>query len=399
MQHSVIKMALLLCPAVLMSALSMDIYVPSVPRMMDMLHTSQTKVQVTLSIFLMGTSIGQLIAGPMADHWGRKILAQWSVLVYIFATLLCANAPTIEVLILGRTLQAFSSCSAMVCAYAMVRDTFSHDDAPRVYSYISACVGLAPIVAPIIGGYLLAWTGSWRSGFIFLVFWGLGVLAVILGAWQETLPDRKHLGMEAGNIFQRYWTLFRHREFMTFTYIASVGLMALFIFFSVAPILLIKELGVKEEHFGFYFALSAMVFLVVSLITPNIRQRFGTYRTTLAACVFTVLGALAMMGWHQVWGLTPYGVVLPTFILYIGAGLMFGPSAGAAMKPFPNMAGTAAALFGCLQFGIPAILGTIVMLLPVNSTWSIAVPMGLMGTLGGLILGWQMIRNPELKRV
>jgi DHA1 family bicyclomycin/chloramphenicol resistance-like MFS transporter len=377
-QPSVLKTVLLLTPIVLMPAMSMDVYVPSVPRMMQLLHTSQANIQMTLSIFMFGMSLGQLVMGPMADRFGRKNVLQVSLLLYAVATLGCALSHHIEMLIVCRLLQAIAACGCIVCAWSSVRDVYSIEQSSSVYSYLNGAIGLAPILAPILGGYLLYWSDSWRSGFFFLSFWVLGCLAISIWGWRETLLKKDHLNIDS-SVLSHYRKIICNEQFLRFTFGASMGMAALFLFFAISPILLIEHLGIAEHHFGYYFGSVACVFFFFNMLCPWVHRHLGNAKTLLLASFFFILGPILMMLWHQAWGLSPAGVVLPTLSLYIGVGLIFGPSTSGALAPFPDMAGTAAALFGVFQFGIPCFIGILVMLQPVTSMYSYAIPLLIMG--------------------
>ena len=377
-RFSVLVTVLLFTPIVLVPAMSMDVYVPSVPRMMTLLHTSQAKIQLTLSVFMFGMSVGQLLIGPMADHWGRKIVLLSSLILYTFATLACALANQVEWLIFYRLLQSIGACGCIVTAWASVRDMYTVEESAAVYSYLSGAIGLAPILAPILGGYLLLWSNSWRSGFFFCVFWGIFCLGVVIWGWRETLTQRVHLALDR-SVFSHYGHILSREEFWRYTFGASMGMSALFLFFSISPILLIEHLGVAEHHFGYYFGLAACVYFSVNMICPKIQKAIGNLNTLRLASIFFILGPAAMIAWHSVWGLSPMGVVMPTLLLYVGVGLIFGPCTAGALGPFPGMAGTAAALFGAVEFGIPFVLGLIIMQWPVTSMLSFALPMLALG--------------------
>ncbi len=384
---SVLKTVLMFTPIVLIPAMSMDVYVPSVPRMMELLHTSQASIQMTLSIFMFGMSLGQLLMGPLADHYGRKNILQVSLLIYAAATLSCALAHHVLPLIIFRLIQSVSACGCIVCAWACVRDVYSAEESSSVYSYLNGAIGLAPILAPIIGGYLLYWSDTWRSGFFFLSFWVLGCLALATWGIKETLLVRSHQVLDR-SVLRHYWKILKSEQFLRYTFGAAMGMAALFLFFSISPILLIQQLGVAEHHFGFYFGAVALVFFTFNMVCPRIHRTLGNAKTLLLASVFFILGPILMILWHQVWGLSAAGVVVPTLALYIGVGLIFGPSTAGSLAPFPQMAGTAAALFGAFEFGIPCVLGAVVMHWPITSMVSYALP--LLG-MGIICFTWSLI--------
>jgi len=170
------SLVFLLIPMVLFSALAMDIYVPAVPALPALLKTNADLVQLTLSCFIFGIGVGQVIAGPLSDSFGRRCVGLMSLSIFVLASWGCALSQNIAQLIIARLVEALGACGCTVVALAMVRDAFPEKNQPKIYSYLAGSISVAPILGPIIGGYLLLWFTNWRVMFLFLGLFGFIML-------------------------------------------------------------------------------------------------------------------------------------------------------------------------------------------------------------------------------
>lgn len=357
-------------PLAVAFAFALDIYIPTLPKIIQVFHTNQQHVQLTLSLFLAGVAVGQLLMGPLSDQFGRKSVVMYSIVLFVIASIFCAYAKIIDALIVFRVFQALGACGMVVTANAVIRDLYEGDEAGRAYSYLNGCIATSPLFAPVIGGYLDVWLG-WQSNFILLALFGL---LVLLLSWQvlgETLPpaERKPFGL---NIFRRYANILNHRHFIVYTLAVSSGVSCFFTFFSLSPYLLIDLLQVKEQHFAYYFGILGVVFFLGSLLSAQLSVKLGVYRTVLLGTVLLLLGGAFLALWYAVFGLSRMGFVVPMLPLGVGASLMIGAGAAGALEPFKAIAGSAAAVMGCSEFLLAALVGSLAMLRPATSTLPLA---------------------------
>lgn len=395
-KNKILSTVVLLAPFVFSFAFAMDIYIPAVPAMKEVLHTTQANIQLTLSLFMLATGLGQLVMGPLTDQYGRRFLSLISVILFALGSLLCAVAHTIQLLILARIIQSFGGCGMLVVAFAIVRDLFSGKDAAKVYSFLNCGLGMSPLFAPIIGSYLLHWF-DWRAGFIFLTI--MAVLIAILAFFKvkETLPAGKRIKVNRG-VFLRYWNIINHRTFITYAACATAGMMTFFVFFSSSPYIVINLLHVPVKDFGFYFFTVGSMFFIGSLICGKISGRIGAFATAVMGTALLLLAGLIMLVWYGIHGLSIGEYIFPCMLAGIGGAFMMGAGAGGAMEPFGEMAGSAAAMAGCLEFLCAAIFGTIIMHWPVRSTIPLSLTMAILGflVLCGFMTFFWGLRNKNL---
>lgn len=372
MQHrSNVSLALILAPFVFSFAFAMDIFVPVVPEMRAMLHTSQFMVQLTLSLFLLAISVGEIFLGPIADQFGRVRIILISTVFYILGAILSALAPSVSVLIGARIVCAFGACGLLVVSFAIVRDLRTGDSSAQMYSWLNAAIGISPTFAPIIGGYLATFFG-WRAVFWFLALLGVVVCINILFFVRETLPveRRKKINHE---VFQRYLTILKNKVFLAHTLYAAVGVSVCFSFFSISSVIIIEILKVKQEIFGYYFASFGLVLIIGGILAGNIAYKRGHRKTIMYGIILMLLGGTSMIITNLLWGLHLW-LFLPTMVIAcLGAVFCIGSGAAGAMEPFPDFAGTAAAAFQAGEFLFASIVGTILMHFPVHSSLPFAV--------------------------
>ena len=377
--RSILGTVSILAPFVFSFAFAMDIYIPAVPQMVGIFHTSQLAVQVTLSIFMLIVGIAQLFIGPISDQYGRRKLALLSTSIYLVGSLFCALSPNIDVLIVSRAVQALGGSGMLVVALAIVRDCFSGNDSAKVYSFLNCGLATSPLFAPIIGSYLVVFF-NWQAGFVFLTLLGMIILIISWFKIKETLSPENRIRVDL-TLFGRYWRILRNREFIAYTISASAALSIFFTFFSSSPYIIIKLLHVSQQDFGYYFFIIGLTFFIGSLISGRIVSYFGVFKTVLIGAVIMTLAGMIMLGWYYYVGLTVANYLFPCMLAGIGGALMMGAGAGGAMEPFPDIAGSAAAVLGCIQFLSSALIGTFVMHWHVSSTIPLALTMLTMGSL------------------
>jgi DHA1 family bicyclomycin/chloramphenicol resistance-like MFS transporter len=386
--YSVVGLIALLAPLVFSFAIGQDIFIPVVPKMMDVLHASQSSVQLTLSLFMSAVGFGQLISGPLSDQFGRRRIILWGLFLYIVASLLCAFATTLPLLIAARVLEGFGACGMMVGAFAVVRDLYSGNESARLYSYLNGAIAVSPLLAPLMGGLLDTWFG-WRAPFV-----ALGVIGLItaIPTWfllSETQPPQYRVKADF-SIIKRYARIISNKQFFCFAFAASSSLASFFVFFSVSPYVLMTLLHVPEVNFGFYFALVGTVFFIMSLISAKLCLRWGIFPVVILGTSLIAFSGIVGFLWYTFFGLSVVGFVIPACIASSGGACLMGSGAGGALEPFGEIAGSASAVLGAFEFLLSTITGSIVMSWNIQSDLPFAIGNLCLGlTALTLILLWR----------
>lgn len=333
---------------------SIDMYLPGFPAIAADLNTSTARVSLSLSSFFIGISAGQLLYGPLLDKFGRKKPLFIGLLVYILASVGCAFATSIDALISLRFVQALGSCAATVASVAMVRDLFPLKDNAKVFALLMLVLGVSPMIAPTLGGYITVAFG-WHSMFLVLV--GLGAFNLI-ASWLW-LPDSykpdTNLSLRPNPIINGFWTVFKDPQFYTYAFTGALAFSGLFAYISGSPLIFMEIFQVSEKTYGWIFALLSFGFIGSSQVNTLMLRRYTSQQLIYAALVIQVFTALIFLtgsinGWF---GLIETTVLLFLFLCCLG---FISPNASAlSLLPFTKNAGSASALMGAIQMGIGAL--------------------------------------------
>lgn len=334
-------------------SLSIDMYLPAFPAIAGDLATDVAAVEASLALFFLGFSAGQMLYGPVSDRFGRKPPLYFGLALYTAASIGCALAWSIEALIAFRFLQALGGCAGVVVSRAVVRDRFDHNEAARMFSLLMLVMGVSPILAPLAGGYLAAGFG-WRAIFVLLA--GIGTAAAVLVHLRldETLdPARATTALRPGLILRNYAIVVRDRHFLRYTLANSCALAGMFAYISGSPFVLIDLYGVSSEHYGVYFGANAFGLIGLSQFNRRLLRHFS-----FEAILPVAFGAMMACGLFLMVAGTlrlplPW-LAVGLFLFVSGIGLVGPNSAAGAMSNHPERAGSAAALYGTLQFSVAA---------------------------------------------
>jgi len=362
---------LVLGALIALGPLTIDMYLPALPAMADELQASDSAVQLTLTGMLGGLAVGQLIIGPLSDSLGRRRPLIAGVVTHGLASLLCAVAPTVEVLSAVRVLQGFAGAAISVVALAIVRDLFSGVAVARLMSRLMLVIGIAPILAPSLGGIILGWT-SWRGIFVVLaVAASLLVLVAALGV-RETLPVERRRSARLRATLGTYKMLVRDTTFLALIFIAGMMMSAIFAYVSGSSFVLQGAYGLDERTFGLVFGANAAGLTVFTQVNPVLLRRFGP-ASVLSGAILLAVAASSLLLVAAVTGVGGLaGVLVPLALIIASCGLALPNTPALAMTRHGEAAGTAAALLGSVQFGVGALIAPLVGLFGSGS----AVPMG-----------------------
>jgi DHA1 family bicyclomycin/chloramphenicol resistance-like MFS transporter len=373
------RLALMLGAFVALGPLTIDMYLPALPTIRQQLGTTSAAVQLTLTGTLVGLALGQLVIGPLSDALGRRTPLLAGTALHIVASLLVLIAPDVGVLGVLRVLQGVGTAATAVVALAIVRDLFDGRAAATMLSRLFLVMGVAPVLAPTIGGEVLRFT-SWRGVFAVLAAYGIVVLLLGSVGLRETLPaERRHSGGIADSL-RSYGALFRDRRYVGLILVAGLTMAALFTYVSGAPFVYQQQFGLDEQQFGLLFGAGAVWLISGTQLNPVLLRRWEpaqilTTATVAGTAAGVVLLTLAVSGTGGL-----LGIALPLWAVLFAAGIALPNAPALALAEYGESAGAAAALLGAVQFGVGAAVSPLVGLLGNN-----AVAMGSV-VVGALLL-------------
>ncbi|WP_434626290.1 multidrug effflux MFS transporter [Pseudomonas sp. Z1-29] len=360
--------------------LAIDFYLPAFPAMAIAFGTDENHVQLTLAAYFLGLSLGQLAYGPVADRFGRRIPLLTGVGLFTVASLACAYAPSLEWLIGARFVQALGGCAGMVISRAVVSDKCDAVGSAKVFSQLMLVMGLAPILAPMLGGLLVNLYG-WQSIFIGLtLFSALAATAVAL--WlPESLPAHVPRQPLSGALRQ-YGRLLTDSVFLGHALTGGIAIAGMFAYIAGSPFVFIKLYGVPAEHFGWLFGTNAAGFILVAQVNARLLSRRGpAFLLARAVWVYWIAGlsllAVSALQPERLWPL-----LIPLFICIASLGCILPNASACAMNGQGARAGSASAMLGCLQFSVAAGAAALVAALHDGT----AVPMAMVISLCGLLV-------------
>ena len=333
--------------------MSIDMYLPSLPVLERHFGADAAAGQLTLAFFFTGLAIGQLFYGPVADRFGRKPPLVFGLVFYTVASAACAFSGGIHSLIVWRFLEAAGGCAGMVVSRAVVRDLFDQKESARMFSVLMLVMGVAPILAPLAGGYVLVWFG-WRMIFWVLALFGIGCLLAVSFGLRETLP-RGMARPALGSALGEYAALLRDRRFLGYAFAGGFAQAGMFAYISGSPFVFIDLYGVPVDRYGWLFGVNACGIIGASQVNRYLLRRHDPDMLLQWANVASLVCGLLVfaMAWSNAAGLA--GILVPLFFYIAALGFTFPNASAGAMAPFPERAGSASALLGSVQFGIAAL--------------------------------------------
>ena len=341
----------LLAALVALGPLSVDVYLPAMPIIMEELDTDIQRMHLTLTTYLAGFAVFHLVCGPLADRYGRKPILIIGTVLFVFACIGCASASTVEALMLFRFLQGIGACVGPTLARAIARDVFGPTRAARALSVIALLMALAPAVAPTLGGLMLLWL-PWPSIFILLAVYGIITVGLIHVFLAESLPVRQSLHPVA--IARNFRLLFRSRIFLVATFASGMIYAGLLTYLSSSSFVYIQMMGVPVEHFGFIFLTSVIGYMVGSALSARLARHCDSELTVLLGAVLIAVAVGIMWAGTYFYPDSLPVLVLPMMLYATGMGLVLPNAMAIALRPFPGNAGTASAMLGFIQMALSA---------------------------------------------
>lgn len=333
---------------------SIDMYLPGFPAIAKDLNTTTNQVSLSLASFFVGISLGQLLYGPLLDKFGRKKPLYIGLSVYILASIGCAQAYTIESLIVLRFVQAIGSCAAAVAAMAMVRDFFPVKDNAKIFALLMLVVGTSPMIAPTLGGYFTAILG-WQSVFLFLAFMGLSILLVVFFFLPNGYKGNPNLSLKPKPILNGFKEVLIHPQFYTYTFAGAFSFSGLFAYVSSSPLVFMDIYKASETTYGWIFAILSVGFIGASQVNNLLLKKFKSEQIIPVALTAQVLISVvfvvgAIFNWFGM-----YETIVMLFLFLCCIGIANPNGVALSLAPFSENAGTASSLMGAFQLGAGAL--------------------------------------------
>jgi len=345
-----------------LGAMTVDMYLPSLPDVAADLGTSDAAAQFTISGVLIGAALGQIVVGPLSDRFGRRRPALIGLAVHVVASLLCMIVPAIGPLILLRMLQGVGNSAASITAMAVIRDRLTGGPAARVLSRLMLVIGLAPLLAPTIGG-LIAGAAGWRAVFGVLAALGLALAVVVWRFLPETLPPERRATEGLGGALRGYRSLLADRHFVALAVLPGLAMGALISYVAGSPFVLRVGYGLSENQFALIFALNGAGGIIASQVNAALVRRHAPLRILRVALPAALALAVALLAVALTGAGGILGLLVPLWLVM--SAVMFIPAnaTASALTMHGERAGTAAALIGALQTGTAGLVSTLVGLL------------------------------------
>ncbi|ADO48505.1 multidrug effflux MFS transporter [[Enterobacter] lignolyticus] len=366
------------------TSLSTDIYLPAMPVMANELRGN---TELTITGFLIGFAVAQLVWGPISDRYGRRLPLLIGMLLFIIGSAGCALSTSIEQIVFWRVFQALGACTGPMLARAMIRDLFVRTRAAQMLSTLMLIMAIAPIAGPLIGGQMIRFS-SWHA-----IFWLLALIGAVMFCslfWlPETLPAEKRVKTSLTGAFHNYLLLLRNRRFMRYTLCLTFFYVAAYAFITGSPFVYIRFYGVAPQHYGWLFALNIVGVMTMSVVNRHLVQRHSLDTLLKAAAGAAAIAALllAVAVKLQTGGIVV--IAATVFIFFAMNGILAATSTAAALDEVPHIAGSASALIGALQYGSGIISSLLLTWFSDGTPWTMAwimalfaVACGVMGLMG-----------------
>jgi DHA1 family bicyclomycin/chloramphenicol resistance-like MFS transporter len=358
--------------------LSIDMYLPALPAIARDFHTGPSQVQLTLTTFLAGIALGQLLAGPVSDAVGRRRPLFFGVIGYVVASLLCAVAPSVFALAGLRLVQGLTGAAGVVIARAIVRDLHTGVAAARYFSLLMLITGLAPILAPSLGGQLLRAT-SWRGVFVVLAVIGALVGVAVAIGLRETLPPERRRSGGFRDTGRAFGALFSDRVFVAYALSGSLAFAAIFTYISGSSFVLQGIYGLSPQVYALLFGLNALGLVAATQVNRRLAGAVSVARLLLGGLAVMAVAALVLLGAVGAHAFGLAGVLVPLFVIMFSLGFVLPNGMALALSLHPEAAGTASALLGALQMGSGAVAAPLVGIAGTGTALPMAAVMAALG--------------------
>jgi Bcr/CflA subfamily drug resistance transporter len=350
---------------------SIDIYLPSMPAMVMALHTNAATIQFSITIGLIGYGSAALFYGPMSDHFGRRMIALIGLGIFACGSILCAVAPNIYLLLIGRALQGAGFASASGVAAPAICDVYTGQDLVKAFSLIGMTMAVMPVIAPVLGGYLQHYF-NWRASFIFLLIYACAVFMLFFKWFPETNKSLKTSSIHPLHIIKNYISILCHSKYLGFIF-CSVFIYTGEISYAItAPFLFQTKLGLSAVQNGWLMLITISGFLCGSYSSNILCKKFSVVELSVFGGIISISGALIMLLLALVLEMSVLTIVLPMMIYMYGIGLIYTNAGAGCMSCFPEKTGSVSSLGGMLSLGVGGIITSLIINLHITSELPLA---------------------------
>lgn len=361
--------------------ISMSLYTPAMPTLVGAFDTTESAIKLTLSFYFGGFAFAQLIAGPLADAFGRRIATLLFLSIFLAGSIAAAFAPSVEWLLIGRLIQGIGASVGVTVSRAIVRDQFVGGEAARIMNMIGIMLAIGPAMAPTIGGFALAAFG-WPSIFFLMVGVGLAsCLLVYFNMSETTVPNPRRAA--PGPVISAYFQLACDPRFVSAALVMAGAIGALYAQATMLPFILIEKVGLTATQFGLSMIMQSGAYFFGSIALRSLTRRVGGSYSVRSGLLLVAIGSMMMAGSVQLIEPSFWSIMLPVAIYAFGIAFVSPTMTTAAMYPFPHIAGSASALMGFIQMGTGFLGGLVAALIgiPLLSFGTVIPVMGLMSVL------------------
>lgn len=374
--------------------LSIDLYLPGFLKISEAFSTSVSSVQISLSTFLAGFAIGQLIWGPLADKFGRKKPILISLIIFIVASVACIYVQTIEQLWVVRFIQALGGCGGVVISRAVVTDYFDKSQTLKIFALLALIMGVAPIIAPTIGNGVLKFL-NWEGLFEAMAVLGIILFLFTLFGLPETHKER--VKKEDSNVFRDYLKILKVRKFLIYSLIAGIANGALMIYVANGPFLIMENGGFSGNAFSLIFGTNALGLMIGSLITGFLQKYIPTNKLVKLALIFMLCFSAILL--TAMYANIHINIILIILFFYIfPIGILFPTTTELAITPFTDNSGTASALFGSIQLAVAFLCSIISSIMSDGRVTTVGISFLLCGLIAFSLVFIKINMNGELQQ-
>jgi MFS transporter, DHA1 family, multidrug resistance protein len=342
--------------------LSIDMYLPSMPTIAHDFNVTDGTVQLTISCYLLGFSVGQLLFGPLTDSYGRRNVLIFGLIIFIVAALSCGIANNINQLIIARFFHGIAAAATAIVINALMKDIYrDRDEFSKMMSFVMLISNVAPLLAPIIGGFILYWF-NWQANFYTISLIALTCFGLVIAFIPETLTKTKRDKFSLIRILSNFITLFRHRQVLIYMMLGAFSGAGLFSFLSLGPFVYMNLHGVASTNFGYYFAFNIIVMVFMNTLNSRLVKHVGSIKMMQLGLLIQFVMAIGLTI------VTLFNLGFAYLVIcvagYIGCMSTIGGNSVAIVLDFyPYIAGTASSLAGTIRFAIAGAIGILLSLL------------------------------------
>jgi DHA1 family bicyclomycin/chloramphenicol resistance-like MFS transporter len=376
------------------SPFAIDMYLPAFPGIAAALHTSTAKVSLSISSYFVGLAAGQLFYGPLLDRFGRKLPLYAGLTLFIAASLLCLFSRSVEWLVAVRFLQALGGCAAQVASMAMVRDFFPVHETARIISLLILILGVSPLLAPTVGGYVALHLG-WQWVFIVLALFASLMIMVCWWLLPEGHPPDPDVSLRLAPICRNFAAVLRERQFLIYALAGAFSFSGLLVYVAGSPVIFMEVFHVSAHTFGAIFAGLSVGFIGSNQINVLLLRKFSSEQIFRGALwVECPAAALFLVGTFYGWFGLPATLVL-LFVTLSSLGLAFPNAAALALAPFDHNIGSASAMLGFLQISVSSMASASIGLFNSHSLLPVVLILAVTSWigLGILVVGRRKLSN------